>query len=226
MPQIIEFESWSQIASQYCTILAESGTTAIETGVLAVAVSGNSGLFRVTFSGAAGAVTGKHDLLVKDSDGNLLFRYQAELTGSGTVKAKDRGEIRLKEQIATIDINPSVTVSLSPYYLKGLNPPSNLNFKLLVGEVRDCSINMFRTNGEPIDETDVASYDTLTVEIRDQYNEVIEASLTAALSGNVLTFRSTAAMSAAPKVLKLILWGNGPSPVKTALATGTVTILA
>ena len=101
------------------------------------------------------------------------------------------------------------------------------DLQLHVSEVSDISIPRIRKFGGGIlSDDDVSDFTTLTIEVRDQYNEVIEASITAALSGNVLTFRSTAAMSAAPKVLKLILWGNGPSPVKTALATGTVTVVA
>jgi hypothetical protein len=116
------------------------------------------------------------------------------------------------------------TITLSPFYLTGINPASNLDSTMLVGEIKDVNINVFDAQGQPITEDDVSSYDALVVEVRNGAH-VIESGITAALSGNVLTFRSTAAITAAPRLLKMILWGNATG-IHARLGSGTIDVIS
>ena len=210
MPQTIEFESWPQIASQYCTVLVAGSTTPIESAVLAVAVANNAGLFRVTFSGAAGAVTGKHDLLVKDSDGNLLVRYQVELTGSGTSYAKERGEVRLGEELAGLDLNPEITVQMAPWYAQVRNATQEVNFSLEKGEIKRTSIAVLDGNGQAVNLSGLG-YDEFEIIITTESGTVLQtvADADITVTSNVFSFVNNSAVTQNKGTYPYKLWGNG-----------------
>jgi hypothetical protein len=117
-------------------------------------------------------------------------------------------------------------VTLSPLYLRAANPPANLDLSLLVGEIKDINVLMYKADGTPFTEDD-NTYDTLTAEVRTENGrQVVEASITASLNGNVLTFRSTAAMATADRSLKLIVWGNKTvGTIHECLGSGIINVV-
>lgn len=218
----VKFDSFAGIA-QNGRPYVEDTATAVTAAVLATELVGNGGSFSVVLVIPDTYVGYLLDLVITQvSDGAITTKWVFTVPAtSSTVEAKDKFEVRLADAIDDIELSPIVT--LSPLYLRGLNPPSNLDITLLVDEVRDVSVNVFNTDGTPITEDDVSVYDSLQVEIRHGLT-VVEASIIPTLSGNVLTFRSTATMSAADRTLKLILWGNGPGAVHARIATGTINV--
>lgn len=225
MPQTVRFENFPQITTQLGSLLTPNTATVVEGDVACVHVG--NGLWTCTFTTVS---TGLRDFIVEDDDGNLLGRWQVTLTGSGTVDAKDRQEVRLTAAIDDIEGGgPSgdvtVNVNVPPFYAQLQNPVLETNFKLDLTEVKAVTVGVFGADGATVD-LEAESYDTYQLVIKTETGTVVQtvedADIT--ISGSTFRFVNDATVTASPRTLPYKLWGNGPGAIHTKVVEGRISV--